>query len=474
MGFSVAAAKVNMISIEDWKCSRRNVMILYYATSFYAGLTYSGYVATEYLYVKDIVHDRNALMNFSVVLGVSRTVAIFCALVGSIYYDFTLNVRGISLTVTLCILLGNILYVLPYSIWLILVGMVLINFDSAACSGIVAEITHIFEEKDLTSTMGLVCAFKTMGMLSGPCLSFAFVKVNILLEKWYLNYTNMPGIVFGALAVPLLIWMIFSLKNLARLYDLKALRESETENSIQHTKQESEKKLPDESDEHTSHRKSSSDKFLNEEAHKIKSVTSYFKTAWDILASRHYGIVVITGAIAIFSHKLLMNLFTVMAVELLDWGVNWLAAIRIITMIGGLVSTVLVIFLSHHIRDFILLYIVIATSILPIVMVTVLPFINNLVAQGTILFVAAFCTGGVDAACHITTIAMVAKLVNSRFQGIAEAVRLAIFHVSYTFSGFLVNIVYENIIIGGSVIGFLIAICAVALVFEIGYYMKKD
>ena len=79
----------------------------------------------------------------------------------------------------------------------------------------------------------------------------------------------------------------------------------------------------------------------------------------------------------------------------------------------------------------------------------------------------AFYLGGIEAGCHIVSIAMIAKLVDSRFQGIAEAVRLAVFHVAFSISGFIVSVVFNNIIVSGSIVTALILTCVFVLMFEI-------
>ena len=465
--------------IDVWKKCRKEVMLVYYASSFYAGLLHSGYVTTEYLYIKDIVQNHNPLLYFSIVLGASRSMAVVSAVVGSIYYDFTFDVRSICLVVIGSILVGNILYVLPYSIWFIFAGAMFINVTTAAFSGIIADITHIFEETDITSTMGLVVACRTIGMLCGPCLAFAFVKVKVVYKNWYVDFGNMPGIVLGSLGLLLIIWMAVSMQNLAQIYDLKAHAEKEEEKSLLQDEQLHSSNELDEDDTFSPVSQSipfkmESKNASNKKSTRIASLSSYFRTAWSILVSRHYCIILMTSAVAIFSHILIINLFTTIAVELLHWGVTWLAVIRITTMVGGLIGSGAVIFLSRVIRDFIQLYVIVATSLLPVVIVSSIPYIKSLIAKKVLLLMTAFYLGGIEAGCHIVSIAMIAKLVDSRFQGIAEAVRLAVFHVAFSISGFIVSVVFNNIIVSGSIITALILTCVFVLMFEIEHFMKKD
>ena len=453
-------------------------MKTYYAAAFYTGLLISAYISTELLYIKQIVHDENPLIYLTLLLGLSNTSSVIAAFVGSIYYDFTFKVKELCIVTISIVAIGNILYVLPYSIWYPLVGTTIIGIYTSAVSGVLAEITHIVEEKDLTRTLGYVGALKTIGMFSGPCLAYAFVKVDVTIGGWHLTYGNMPGIVMGILSVIMALRLYFALDNLAKIYDLKAHRESEgntflarddiAENKLIRDETGNESKVNDDEEEEVN------ESLLKFEKFKEKSVKGYLRNAWSTFTGRHYSIIVITSAVASFSHFLAVNLIIVIAVELLQWDVFLVASTRVVTLIGGIIGTLLVIYFCRCVRDFYQLYAIITNTMIPLAAVILIPYIKIYSAQVCILMLAGFFLGIVEAAVHVVSITMVAKLVRSEMQGIAEALRLVLFYLAHALSGFIVSTIYEHIILGGGIVITLNLCSAIALAFEIDYFTKSD
>ena len=82
--------------------------------------------------------------------------------------------------------------------------------------------------------------------------------------------------------------------------------------------------------------------------------------------------------------------------------------------------------------------------------------------------------GIVESAVHVVSITMVAKLVRSEMQGIAEALRLVLFYLADALSGFTVSIIYNNIIVGRVIVITLNLCSAIALSFEIDYFTRSD
>ena len=134
------------VDLNEWKKWRSRTLLFFYFVTFYIGLLYSGYLSTELLYIKEIVDGKHAVTYYSVGLGISCFIALLSVIVGSIYYDFTLDVKRLSVIVGFLVLIGNVLYVLPYSVWLVVTGIALIYTAIASIAALIAELTHIVEE----------------------------------------------------------------------------------------------------------------------------------------------------------------------------------------------------------------------------------------------------------------------------------------------------------------------------------------
>ena len=163
-----------------------------------------------------------------------------------------------------------------------------------------------------------------------------------------------------------------------------------------------------------------------------------------------------------------------MSVELLHWEVFWIATTRIVTLAGGLVGILLVTLFSKFVKDFVQLYIVVVCTSLSVIAITIVPYVYSRTAQEILLVMTALFLGVIEAGCHVISIAMVAKLVQSEMQGIAEALRLVFFYMARGLSGFIVSSVYQNIILSGGIVVFVNVCCAITLIFEIDYFMKNE
>ena len=451
----------------EWKKLRSKVMRIYYGGAFVLGLLYSGYLATEYIYIRDVVGEDRATMSFSLALGTSRSFGVIAALAGSIYYDFTLKVKQIAISALLIIVAGNVLYLLPYSLFCILFGNMLIFASAAAVSAIIAEVTHIFERDELTGALAIVVGFRTLGMLTGPCLAFAFTRVDVKISGWRLYAGNVPAVVLGVVSI-LFLCCTYFLKNLAKIYDLKAHSESKRTTAYGEVDRAD---LPCDTGEYSGDSLAvtwKDDVILVDvvQPQRVKTLKMYFSTAWSILRGRKYACILLTSAFATYSHFLTLNLFTVTAVEKLGWGTSDISYVRITAMLGGLISTILVIKLSKKIKDYLLILGIVSLTILPLVLLILVNVIHNLLARAIVLYISAFVTGIVEVACHIVTLSMIGKIVLAEYQGIGEAVRLAIFQIAYAFSGYGVGVVFNNIVTAGTLIILLNIFSLCLLIYE--------
>ena len=69
------------------------------------------------------------------------------------------NLLFFGLTTFSIVAIDNLFYSLPYSVYLVLCGDAMI-LCSAAIVGVIVEIAHVYDEAELTSKLGITCAFK--------------------------------------------------------------------------------------------------------------------------------------------------------------------------------------------------------------------------------------------------------------------------------------------------------------------------
>ena len=206
--------------------------------SLLLGVLFTGYFATEYNYIGDVImHENQTEFYYSLNLGVSHVSAVMATVVGSIYYDLTMNLRAATVTSLSIVVIGNLLYSLRYSVFLVIIGDAMILCLTAAIVTVVAEVAHVYEEAEMTAKMGVVCAFKTVGMLIGPCLALVYTRVDVPLNDWKLDSGNLPAVVLGSLCLMYTLIILLFGKDLAKMYDLKANRELEKHRRQDHIRE---------------------------------------------------------------------------------------------------------------------------------------------------------------------------------------------------------------------------------------------
>ena len=87
------------VNVEQWKTWRNRMEALYFSGSLLLGVLFTGYFATEYNYIGDVImHENQTEFYYSLNLGASHVSAVMATFVGSIYYDFTMNLKAARVT----------------------------------------------------------------------------------------------------------------------------------------------------------------------------------------------------------------------------------------------------------------------------------------------------------------------------------------------------------------------------------------
>ena len=108
------------------------------------GLSLNIYLPTEYYYMKNTVKVENP----SLIFGLSQAGLIvpgaFSFIIGGYYVDLTKNFREICLLEGTLNVIGNIMYSLYYSLYLIILGQILTGITSARMASSTREIARVY------------------------------------------------------------------------------------------------------------------------------------------------------------------------------------------------------------------------------------------------------------------------------------------------------------------------------------------
>lgn len=177
--------------------------------------------ATAWIYVtRQIVTDEPDLM-FGFLNGLIYLVSIllnpFIAYIGDKYRRPRLM---LSLT-NIITITGNFLYVLYYSPWYPIIGIILIGSRFPMKSIIVGEIVRSYPKIVLNQRLSLFANCYYIGLCPTVLILVLFNKVDIKIANFHIRYGNISGVViiFGTIILQLLTY--FFVYDLSSEYDLK-------------------------------------------------------------------------------------------------------------------------------------------------------------------------------------------------------------------------------------------------------------
>ena len=512
------------VDVATWKKMRRRMLMIFNGGGSIIGLVLTGYFPTMYEYIEQITGGHRTSFYYSVVVGCGMMAAVFSSFVASAYYDFTLNVKAASIVGLLLCALGNLLYLVSYSIYFPMVGYSFVLCIAATTTASISEIIHICDKERLTPIIGMLMAFKVLGMLLGPSLVFAYNKVDIVWKGWRLNSGNMPALIMGTIC---LVYTVVACTawNMAKMQHLKTKKESKHENGIvvinnviQRCNVGFEEEIgvsvePQsaarsygkiEMDGHlqmTEGIEYNSSNASKGTSHPVNIVTTdsistgtnlegeqaiddtadilnislrgYLLTAIKVLRSRNYLVIWLSTVVPTFTQYLALHLFTVIANEKLGWHVDDISFIRLTTLGGGFVTTFLVIVLSKYCEDVHMTILQNVLTMFPVAFMLVVVHIEGSLARGALVYTAAVVVGSTDSSCDVLSVSMMGKIVNSRHQAIGEMLRLIGFYIALALSGFCTDTVFHNMDVGCSVVIVLNVFILGALIYDRKRYLNS-
>lgn len=119
------------VKLEKWKKKRK---ITTYLAMFHAsivGTEYSSIFISVLFYLNHILHAENANFFYGMIIGSMYTSSIIASTLFGKYMDKMRNARYIVIFTGILGIIGNLLYSLPYSPWLLVVGRFLCGFTDA-------------------------------------------------------------------------------------------------------------------------------------------------------------------------------------------------------------------------------------------------------------------------------------------------------------------------------------------------------
>lgn len=204
-----------------WERRRKLTTIAFALECLFLGMEYSVTFLTLWLYLKDLVQTSSPKLFYSLISAAYLVAGVVSSIFIGRLVDRYRNVRQTILICNLMVIIGNILYALPFSAWYLLFGRLISGIGGPLRSVISGELARCYPEDKLSSKLSIMGMMFSSGFLIGPGFNFAFKSVNVWIGKWKIEYVNAPGLYMAVLFILLQIICTFLVFDLSKEYDLK-------------------------------------------------------------------------------------------------------------------------------------------------------------------------------------------------------------------------------------------------------------
>ena len=322
------------LDYQTWKHHSTLQFVNFCYASFVIGISFTICFQTEYFYFKDVMKTKNPTFYYGLSWASLSMSGAISSIFVSYYGDRTNNIRDICITVSIVSTIGNVLYMLYYSPYIVLFGQFLAGTIAARKVSVVAEISRVYCKSQVSQKISIIIIFTTLGALSGPCLTFAFKYINIEIGTWTLAIGNLPGLCLSIISTVQLFLDYFLLKNVSKEFD-DLLPEDKIKTG------------------------------LDEHQDVVVSVNDYLKSIKRLLSNKYMLAVYIINLIVTYCRATLILLQPIKFHDYLAWKQTDLAVFNIIVLVGGgLTVAIAVLVLTKYVEDFFIFVAAVSTIIL--------------------------------------------------------------------------------------------------------------
>ena len=219
-----------------WK--RRLTVTAFCIRMFLIGVEYAIILPSAWLYLKTFKVETWFLGLAVAVYTISAMVSLPIA--GRVY-DKTKRTKEIMLVMNLFEIVGSLIYALPFSPWLILLGRSIAGLGDGFFAAASGEITHVFPATRRIAIFALLEVGRVLGITFGPSLNFFLQNVDFRIAKWHVFYGPAPGLFMA------IIWIIMEIVTFFMVFNLSKQEIEEKAESFTEIKLET-KKRPDDPD----------------------------------------------------------------------------------------------------------------------------------------------------------------------------------------------------------------------------------
>ena len=210
-------------AIDSWLTKRERTRLVMQVQSILNGTEASMTYTYLYLYLTNVLHTAsNTVLFYTSIVTVYSLFTIIASLVLGRIFDKYRNLRQMMILCNILLFIGNLLYCIPLSPWLLLISRLFAAIGASSRSMICGELVRCYIGDDVLQQLSKMGMFYGLGYVIGPGLNFFFLDADFYFVGIHITYIN--GAVFLLMIssiIQLIITVIF-VSNLSKEYDIRA------------------------------------------------------------------------------------------------------------------------------------------------------------------------------------------------------------------------------------------------------------
>ena len=198
---------------------RKATVACFIVRMFLLGAEYAIILPSIWLYLKTFNVDPWFL---GIVIAVYPFAAVISLPVVGYLFDKLKRIKEIILILNSFEIIGNIVYSLPISPWMIFSGRFLAGLGDGFYACATSEVVHTYPVSQRTSIFALLELGRVLGVTFGPALNFFLSKVNFHIGSWRIDSGTSPGLFMALLWILCQVITVYYTSNLSLLIEERA------------------------------------------------------------------------------------------------------------------------------------------------------------------------------------------------------------------------------------------------------------
>ena len=219
---------VKSVDLAEWDKKRTRTYYVYLVQALFNGLELTIVQGTLWSYLTTLIDVDNPKLFYNIINGIIFFAPIvFGSLVGR-WVDKTRNLKFSLVILNTFILVGTLLYMLPFSPMFPTAGRMLHGCNFIIRSLMYSELSRSYPSDEVQQKIPAFLIGISLGQTIGPFVNMIFLKIDFWVGKLHFMYGNSPSLSLVLFSTIQIFLITFCSHDLSKEYDLK-LHETQPE-----------------------------------------------------------------------------------------------------------------------------------------------------------------------------------------------------------------------------------------------------